>query len=390
MIIARYLSTKILFSTLAVSIVLTMVVMSGRLARYISAAAEGQLSVSLVLPIVFFRMPQLLELILPLSFLLAIMLSIGELYETNEMAVINATGMSPARVLGICLASSVFIALVVALFSFYVSPKGNDYVGNLVNAQGLKNELSSIAPDRFYTFGDEQTTVYAGVIDNERKGLEQVFMFRGQSLSAASDVSNLALNSSGQSQVQTIIYADRGFQEYRDDGGFYFVLENGVQFEGVAGQNEFTVTEFEKYSQRMEEPEDEFNRVTTEQESSYITDLFGRDDLESVAELHWRLSLPVVVILMAAVGVPLSRSNPRQGRYYLLIPGLIMFLLYIVMLNSGKEAIAQGEKDPFNAIWVIHIGITVLAIVLFFWPSFISFVIERSQRKLAAKYDRAV
>ena len=367
MIIARYLSTKILFSTLAVSIILTMVIMSGRLARYISAAAEGQLAVSLVLPVVFLRMPQLLELILPVSLLLGIMLSIGELYETNEMTVINATGVSHGRIMAIGMSASVFVALVVALFSFYISPKGNDYVGALVNAQGLKSELSNLAPDTFYDLKNQGGTVYAGSVDKERKGMENVFVFRPEPVAIEGFDRELANREEGFSR-QTIIYASRGFQEYREDGGFYFVLEKGVQFEGMPGENDFIVTEFDRYSQRLDKPDDTVNAVTTKEESSVITDLMNRNDPGSIAELHWRLSLPVSVLILAAIGIPLSRSNPRQGRYYLLIPALILFLVYMVMLNAGKEAVSNGEGSPFSEIWSVHLFLVLIALGCYFWP----------------------
>ena len=369
MIIARYISTKILFSTLGVSIVLTLVVMSARLARYISAAAEGQLAVSLVLPVVFFRMPQLLELILPVSLLLGIMLSIGELYENNEMTVINATGASHGRIVTIGMGAAVFVALVVALFSFYISPRGNDYVGALVSAQGLKSELGNLAPDTFYDLKNRGGTVYAGSVDKERKGMEDVFVFRPEPV-ALDPFDREKPGGSGldEKSRQTIIYAARGFQEYREDGGFYFVLAKGVQFEGLPGQKDFIITEFDRYSQRLDEPDDTANAVTTKQESLLITDLIGRRDAESVAELHWRLSLPVSVLILAAIGIPLSRSNPRQGRYYLLIPALILFLIYMVMLNAGKEAIANGEGGPLAEIWRVHLYLMLIAALCYLWP----------------------
>lgn len=366
MIIARYLSTKILFSTLAVSIVLSLVVMSGRIARYISAAADGQLALSLIFPVVFFRMPQLLEIILPVSLLLGILMSIGELNDNNEMTVIKATGMSEARIMAIGMGAALFVAFVVALFSFYVSPKGNAYVGQLVNAQGMKSELSQLSPNTFYELENNGGTVYAGMVDTERRGMSDVFVFRPEPISSRFDA-----NTNEVSPRQTIIYASHGYQEFREEGGFYFVLEDGVQFEGVPGQQDFLVTEFERYSQRIEEPDDQVNAFTTEQESRVITELFGQSDPQSVAELHWRLSLPVSVLLMAAIAFPLSRSNPRQSRYYLLIPSLIMFLLYMVALNTGKESLASGEGTALTSIWSIHISVFFLTIVLFFWPGIV-------------------
>lgn len=364
MIIARYLSTKILFSTLAVSIVLSLVVMSGRLARYISAAADGQLAISLIFPVVFFRMPQLLEIILPVSVLLGILMSMGELNDNNEMTVIKATGMSEGRIMAIGMCSALFVAFVVALFSFYVSPKGNAYVTQLVNAQGLKSELSQLSPNTFYELKNEGGTVYAGAVDSERRGMSDVFVFRPEPISGAIG------SSRSSAPRQTIIYASHGYQEYRDEGGFYFVMEDGVQFEGLPGQHDFLVTEFERYSQRIEEPDDQVSALTTEQELRTVAQLIGQTDQESIAELHWRLSLPVSVLLMAAIAFPLSRSNPRQSRYYLLIPSLIMFLLYMVALNTGKEALANGEGNAFSDIWSVHLVVFVLTLVIYFWPAF--------------------
>lgn len=341
--------------------------MSGRLARYISAAADGQLAISLIFPVVFFRMPQLLEIILPVSVLLGILMSIGELNDNNEMTVIKATGMSEGRIMTIGMGAALFVAFVVALFSFYVSPKGNAYVTQLVNAQGLKSELSQLSPNTFYELKNEGGTVYAGAVDSERRGMSDVFVFRPQPISGAIGSSSSSFNSSV--PRQTIIYASRGYQEYREEGGFYFVMEDGVQFEGLPGQHDFLVTEFDRYSQRIEEPEDEVSALTTEQELRTIVQLIGQADQESIAELHWRLSLPVSVLLMAAIAFPLSRSNPRQSRYYLLIPSLIMFLLYMVALNTGKEALARGEGTALSDIWSVHMVVLVLTLVIYFWPT---------------------
>ena len=365
MIIARYLSRKILFTTLAVTLILLMVVISGRLARYIGAAADGQLAVSLVIPVVFFRMPQLLELILPASLLLGIMLSLGELYETNEMTVMSATGISDKRVLGISLGAALFVAAVVMLFSFYVSPKGNQFVSNLVNAQGLKSELSGVAPETFYELQDQGGTVYAGHVDTERRGMESVFLFRPEPIRTEE-----FQRSDQDKPRQTIVFAERGYQEYRDQGGFYFVLENGIQFEGNPGDQDYILTRFEKYSQRLELPEQSESTMIEEQESMVISDLAARRDLKSRAEFHWRLSLPLVAIMMACIAVPLSRSSPRQGRYYLLLPAFLLYLLYLVALNAGKEAVGNGESGPATAIWLVHALVAGLAILLALWPRF--------------------
>ena len=209
MIIARYLNRQILFTTLAITLVLLLVVVSGRLAAYISEAAEGRIAGALLFPVIAFRVPQFLELILPASLLLGILVSLGHLYETSEMTVMSATGISQWRILRITLVAASFVALIVAMFSFYLSPKGYAYVDELIEAQGLQSELGDLAPQTFYELNNHGGTMYAGGVSSDRDSMSDVFMFRPQT---------------EESGVQTIIHAKKGYQEYHENGAYYLSL----------------------------------------------------------------------------------------------------------------------------------------------------------------------
>lgn len=352
MIITRYLSRQILFATLAITLVLLLVVVSGRLAAYIAQAAEGRLAASLLFPVVVFRMPQFLELILPASLLLGIMISLGHLYETNEMTVLSATGVSQWRILRITLMAASFLALIVAMFSFYLSPKGYAYVNELIEAQGLQSELGNLAPKTFYELENRGGTIYAGEVSSDRDSMGDVFVFRPQA--------------EGDGSLQTIIYAEKGYQEYKDNGAYYFVLEDGVRYEGLPGKADFTVTKFDRYSQRIDEPSSAL-RSSDNLETATLTDLLQLNSSFATAELHWRISLPVMTFLLAMLGVPMSRSNPRQGRYLKLVPGLILYLVYVVLINAGRDRVSQGELSPLVGIWSFHLAVFLIALTLFNW-----------------------
>lgn len=64
--ILRYLTRDILTHTLAVSFVLFLVVFAGRFIRYLAEAAVGSLTGDVLLPIMLFKLPGFLEMILPL------------------------------------------------------------------------------------------------------------------------------------------------------------------------------------------------------------------------------------------------------------------------------------------------------------------------------------
>ena len=352
MIIARYLSSRVLLTTFAITVVLLLVVLSGRLATYIAEAADGRIAATLLLPVIVLRIPQFLELILPASLLLGIIISLGQLYESNEMTVMHATGLSQRRTLTIMLSTATFVALMVGLFSFYLSPKGYSFVNDLIDAQGLQSELGTLAPETFYELENRGGTIYAGAVSSDRDSMSDVFVFRSKE--------------EDESGLQTVIHAQRGFQELNENGAYYFVLEDGVRFEGVPGEPDFTITSFDRYNQKIEKPSiglDGPDNLETETVSS----LLRMSGPEAIGELHWRISLPVMTFLLAFLAVPLSRSNPRQGRYLKLIPGLVFYLVYVVLLNAGRDAVTSGEVNVLVGIWLNHAVVFLIALVLFNW-----------------------
>ena len=352
MIIARYLNRQILFATLAITLVLLMVVVSGRLAAYISQAAEGRIAGSLLFPVIAFRIPQFLELILPASLLLGVLVSLGHLYETSEMVVMNATGISQWRILRITSVAACLVALVVAVFSFYLSPKGYIYVDELIEAQGLQSELGDLAPQTFYELSNHGGTMYAGSVSADRDSMSDVFMFRPQ------------LEEEG---VQTIIHAKKGYQEFNENGAYYFVLEDGIRYEGLPGSADFTVTIFDRYSQKIDSPTKALGGTSDSLESETLTGLLNLSDTAASAELHWRLSLPVMTFLLAVLAVPMSRSSPRRGRYVKFVPGLLFYLLYMVLISAGRDAVSQGELHPLVGIWAFHFSVLAFALILLNW-----------------------
>ena len=103
LIIFRYLSRDLLITSLAVSAILLTIFLSGKFSDYLDDAAQGKLAVDVLFTIIAYRMPNLLELILPLGFYLAILLAYGRMYIESEMVVLSATGMSQWQLVRITL-----------------------------------------------------------------------------------------------------------------------------------------------------------------------------------------------------------------------------------------------------------------------------------------------
>ena len=111
MIITRYICRQILQATAAITLVLMVVVVLGRMLNYLARASQGELDPDLLALVLTYRLPDFLQLILPLALLLGILLALGRLYADSEMTVLIATGMSQHRLLGITAVAAVIVAI---------------------------------------------------------------------------------------------------------------------------------------------------------------------------------------------------------------------------------------------------------------------------------------
>ncbi len=354
MILERYLAREILSTTFAITLVLIVVVMSGRLSSYIGDAAAGKLAANLVFPVLLARLPEYLELVLPLSLFLGVLISLIQLNQNSELTVMTATGFGQARLLRVILLCGLFIALVVSLFSFYVSPRGGQYVNYLISNQGLQNELSVVTPGKFYQLDESGGTIYAADISEDRTLMTEVL------LSRVADVEGNTL--------PTLILANRGYPERSESGAYYFVLESGLRYEGTPGRPDYRVTEFDSYKQRLPEPEIE-NTKRAEEQTMLIHQLLGDNTPERLAEINWRLSMPVLVLVLGLLAQPLSNGSVRRGGPYARVfPGVMLYVIYLVCLNAARDEIASGSVEQVPGIWFVHLAFLALAAVLIFYP----------------------
>ena len=88
MILQRYLLKDIFSHTAAVSLVFMFVILSSRSIQYLERVTKGELSSELVFWVILYRLPEFLELIIPFSFFLALVLVIGRLCSDNEMIIL--------------------------------------------------------------------------------------------------------------------------------------------------------------------------------------------------------------------------------------------------------------------------------------------------------------
>lgn len=342
MIVFRYLAREVMLNALAVSSILLVIIMSGRFIRYLSRAAAGQMDSSALFEIIIYRLPGFMELILPLGLFLGFLLGYGRLYLENEMTVLEACGMSRKRLIAYSMGPAVVIAVAVGVLSLYVSPLGA-YETNLVSDQQKnRSQFESLSPGRFQSQSGSQQVIYTDNVGNDDK-LGLVFIADRNS---SNNRMQITLSNSG------VIEKD----EARDQR--FLVLEQGFRYEGKPGQADYRETAFARYGTEIEEHDQaiRFDKL----ETIPTSELWGSDDPQYRSQLHWRLSLPVLALVVTLLAVPLSRVNPRQGRFARLVPSILIYLVYISILSQVTSQVGEAELGIW-AIWSVHVAFALFA-----------------------------
>mgnify|MGYP006081346057 CR=1 FL=1 len=350
MIIFRYLCREILSATIAVSVILLLVLMSGRFVKYLAQAVAGDMDSNTIFAMIGYRIPNFLELTLPLAFFLAVMLCFGRLYIQNEMSVLKACGVSERRLMGYTLIIAAFFALATGWLSLSLAPSGMAKAGALVAAESSRSELDKLMPKKFYSLGGGKGVTYAEAVTEDRE-LDEIFL----AMTTGSDENS--------DRRLILVLADKGSQQQAEnDGGRYLVMKNGYRIEGVPGQNDYQITRFEEYGSRLEDAQPSKKKGKIDAVATSV--LLASNDPELQATLQWRLSIPLMVIVMTLLAVPLSRTNNRQGRYGKLLPAIMLYFSYLVALNSMSGALKSGAIPISVTLLPVHAVYLIIAILL--------------------------
>ncbi len=344
-ILDRYLFREVAQTWASVTLVLLFILLTNQFARVLGDVAKDKLPKDAVFQIIGLTGLQYLTILVPIALFLAIMLALGRLYADSEMPAMMACRVGPGGVFRPLTWLIVPLVAGVAWLAMDVGPRALTAIERIGIEARRQADLASIEPGKFINAGEDDAVVYA----------ERVL---GQGV-----VEGVFLQSRSDSGEVEVVVAERGEQRDAEDPNTrFFVLQDGRRYTGVPGTARFTVIEFGEHGipyrlPAVGDPELEPRAMRT-------VDLLGATDREQVAELHWRLGVPLSTLILAIIAVPLARSQPRQGRYGRIAVGLLVFIIYFNLLSAGKAWVEQGDVPPVVGIWWVHALMLSLALGL--------------------------
>jgi lipopolysaccharide export system permease protein len=342
-LISRYILREAFGSCLVVLGVLFVITMTNELALIFGDAAADRLPRDAVAAVFGLTALTYLNTLLPVALFLGVMLALARLSRDGEMAALSACGVGPGRLLVPIGALTLLLVACSSWLSFVMNPSASRDIEQIRFNADRHVELAAIEPGRFMSPDSGDTVLYArDVVGDE---LRDVFIERQQ----------------GDRVV--VIVAARG-RRVSDPatGELSFVLYDGRRYEGVPGQGEFLVVEFGEHGIPIR-PKDEREFIAGKAGKPTLA-LLESTLLADRAELQWRFSFPLSLVVLGMLAVPLSRSSPREGRYARLGIGLLVYLVYANMMSIAGVWIERGVLAEWLGMWCVHGAVFLLAIAM--------------------------
>lgn len=350
MILFKYFSREVLITMLTVTAIVLVISIGSRFSGYLNEAASGAMSKDILFQVITYRIPKFLELIIPVSFFLSLMLVYGRLHVDSEMIVLESCGLGPRWIIGITLALSLVVMILAALVTLWVKPISESRVEQLFTGQRALTEFDTLAPGRFQSLRSGKRVTYAQ--DFTAKGkLFNVFINEYKET-----------NFYGPKDVVTLV-SETGETQVDENGSRFLVLNSGYRFSGKPGQNNYQVVEFEEYGQLIDK--EVADKRAVKQTAKMTGELFISDEIKDIAEFQWRISVIIMIPVIGLMAIPLSRVSPRQGRFTRLVPGMSLCFFYVIALSGARTGLARGNLPSDIGLWWIHGLFIVITLFMF-------------------------
>lgn len=349
MIISRYLIRQIIFPTLAITGIIIFVTMSNWMRGWLVDALSGSGGSADLLFIIFYYIPKFLQEALPAGFLMGILIGYGKLYTELEMTALFACGYKYKQLVFATLKPALVLILLLWINNFVVSPWSLRQAAMAWAEQESLSPLELLKPGQFISIGKNGETIYISGIDPDTEMLTDVFLTNS---------------------LEEIYKAERGFLSLNAETGYrYLILEDGTAQFGLPGKDNYRISSFDRYGIKISQKSVKPKFTRNMREFSY---LINSKASWAFSELQWRFFSPFNLIVALLIAIPMSKINPRQGRFIKIVPALVIYSLYTFGQDEWLRHITRGEFPRWMGLYIYQLLVAASCLILWLLPGWIN------------------
>ena len=310
--------------------------------QFLEKASRGELYPSLLILVLFYSLPIILEVSIPISVFLGVLISIYNLNKSNELSFIYQLGMTQRHLTLVSLIPAFTFSIFIFFNSFYFIPQASEKLSFLSDTQSFSDKFKLMGEGRINTFPDLGGILFAE--EASERGFKDVFANFGLENSDFVLNSEEVLGSSEGENLNKLIF---------EKGNLFIPSQNGTI------DLEFNELSF-LFHKKTKKVEDNVERMTL----NFLV-------LEEKNEIFYteflkRFSLSFMLLISALLAIPFSLRMANIGKFSMILSGLVIFLSYYGIVQGQKVITIESSMSAFQIFFLLHL------FFLLIWLLFIS------------------
>ncbi len=312
------------------------------IAKYIT---DYGASLSTVVKVFVFGLPNVIMWTFPMSMLLATLLTFGRLSSSSEITAMKSCGIGFFRIAMPAILLGFLVSIVAILFNEHVVPWANTAYRNVVYYEiqgnsGAKSQDHIILKD--IKDGQIQRLLYARRYDADSQSLQSITLQEFDGAGKVSHVENA---------------------EYAEFTGKEWVMHNGMLYDISDGESEHTLrfntqvlpinASPRQIVREQKDPEELTMKELKAQIRIMKTQYVDTSKLET--ELYQRITVPMASLIFALVGVPLGLQPTRNSSSAGFAMSVIIIFFYYALMTMANAIGRSGALSPMLAVWIPNI-----------------------------------
>ena len=335
-ILSKSLNMEVFKSSCSILLIFFLLVVGSRVVGYFEQAAEGYIDPTIIMNVVALRFPDFITLLIPLSFFLGILITVSRLYAEREIYGFFSVGLSPIDLVKF-LTPQAFIYFILTLsLSLYVAPYTKALSEELLSIDSLEEQIQSIQSKKILPFKYGKGFIYVEDANND--------ILNGIHLLQLNDKDSF------------FIIADE-LVALENDTSLDLEFLNGSFYRGIFSDSTKFESNFGEFKLSLDR---DINKVS----GMNLTKIFDYSSNSDNASFQWNMSIPITILVLLFMGVFMGAVKPRQGRFSVILPGMLFYVMYLSLLILGRESISNDTASGIGLWWVHALFICFLVIYI--------------------------
>ena len=342
-ILSKSLNMEVFRSSIGVLLIFFLLVVGSRIVGYFEQAAEGNIDPGIILSVITLRFPDFITLLIPLSFFLGLLITIGRLNSEGEIHGYFSAGLSKFNLIKFLLPQAFIYFFITLVLSLYIAPYTKNLSKDLLVIDSFEEQIDAIQSDEIVSL-DDGGFLYVQTAD---EGL-----IKGVKLFQVDEDNSF------------IVFSDELLTTEKDKT-IELNLKNGTFYGGLFSESSKIISNFNNFNFEIDKNMSQSNDLS-------LTKLFDYSSASDQATFQWNISIPITILILLLYGIYISSSKPREGKFSFMLPGMLIYVSYLSLLILGREFISDNPGSIFN-LWFIH-GLFILFLFLYAYREKIIFV----------------